>query len=147
MSECKCDICVFGKGEDYYRPQCPICKDWCGPVSKAISKKRASRTAHILATNKADEGLVDESLAKFDWEEVYALFFLQIYKHEYERNLILEREIELEESVKRHKDDPNVCSHHLENIEWMEDGFHKKVMKAVRRSYAKSKWPNDLKSY
>lgn len=122
--------------------ECPICKDWCGANSAAISKKRASRTAHILAMKKADEGLAD-----LEWEEVYSIFFPKIYKHEYERNLILEREIELEESLERNKHDPDVCDYHMENIGWTEDGFHKKTMKALRRRYAESKWPKDLKSY
>lgn len=121
---------------------CPICKDWCGDNSKKISRKKASRTAHDLATKKADEGI--EGL---EWEEVYALFFPKIYRHEYERNLLLEREIELEESIKRNMKHPDVCDYHQENLGWYEDGTHKKTMKHLRKNYSQSKWPKPLKVY
>ena len=116
--------------------KCPICKDWCGKRSAEISKKRASRTAHSLAEKKADEGI--DGLV---WEEVYAVYFPKIYKHEYERNLKLEREIELEESLKRNMDNRDVCYYHQENIGWIEDGTHAKTMKNLRTIYARSKWP------
>lgn len=122
--------------------ECPICNDWCGPKSKEISHKRASKTAHVLAMKKADEGI-----AGLEWQEVYALFFPKIYKHELQRNLELEREIELEESVKRNAENPDVCDYHQENIGWMNDGFHKETMKDLRHKYATSKWPKPLKVY
>lgn len=122
--------------------KCPICEDWCGPKSKEISRKRASKTAHELSEKKANEGIVG-----LDWEEVYALYFPKIYRHEYERNIKLEREIELEESVKRNENNPAVCDYHQENIGWMLDGTHKTSMKGLRRNYAQSKWPNALKAY
>ena len=78
--------------------KCPICADWCGPKSKEISRKKASKTAHELAEKEADIGI-----AVLEWEEVYALYFQKIYRHEYKRNLELEQEIELEESVKRNQ--------------------------------------------
>ena len=121
---------------------CPICKEWCGPKSKEISRKRAARTAHLLASKKADEGI-----AELEWEEVYSLFFPKIYRHEYKRNLELERAIELEESVERNKDHPDVCEYHQENIGWAEDGSHAKTMKNLRRNYAESKWPKKLMVY
>jgi hypothetical protein len=120
---------------------CPICKDWCGPKSKEISHKRAARTAHVLAMKKADEGLVD-----LEWQEVYAMFYPKIYKHEYRRNLELEREIELEESVMRNQHNPDVCGYHQENIAWMGDP-QMNVLKDLRRNYAVSKWPKPLKVY
>ena len=122
--------------------ECPLCKDWCGPKSKEISRKRASKTAHQLAEKKANEGIPG-----LDWEEVYALFFPKIYRHEYKRNLELEREIELEESIKRNEKNPNICCYHDENIMWMHDGTHKETMKRLRRNYAQSKWPKALKVY
>lgn len=115
---------------------CPICKDWCGPKSAAISKRRAANTAHVLASKKADEGIPG-----LEWEDVYAVYFPKIYQHEYKRNILLEREIELEESVKRNKNHPDVCEYHYENICWMEDGYHKKTMKELRKVYAETKWP------
>lgn len=122
--------------------KCPICKDWCGEKSKQISRKKASRTAHQLANKKADEGI--EGL---EWEEVYALFFPKIYRHEYQRNLALEREIELEESIKRNMKHPDVCDYHQENLGWYHDGTHKDCMKGLRRNYCQTKWPNPLKKY
>lgn len=122
--------------------ECPICNDWCGPKSKEISHKRAARTAHELAMKKADEGI-----AGLEWQEVYALFYPKIYKHEYARNLELEREIELEASVKRNVTHPDVCDYHEENVMWMEDGTHAKTMKELRHKYATSKWPKPLKVY
>ena len=124
---------------DTNRNDCPVCKDWCGPKSKKISHKRASNTAHVLAMKKADEGIKG-----LEWTEVYGLFFPKIYKHEFERNLKLEREIELEESVKRNMHNRDVCAYHCENIGWMEDGLHEKTMKKLRRWYSESKWPNSL---
>lgn len=121
---------------------CPICKDYCGPKSKEISHKRASNTAHVLAMKKADEGIKG-----LEWTEVYGLFFPKIYKHEYQRNLELEREIELEASVKRNMHNFDVCNYHRENVGWMEDGTHKETMKGVRRNYANSKWPKPLRGY
>lgn len=118
---------------------CPICQDWCGPKSREISHKRASRTAHALAMVKADEGIVG-----LNWEEVYSAYFPKIYKHEFKRNIVLEREIELEKSVKRNKYHPDVCSYHQENIGWMNDP-EMNVMKDLRRNYAQSKWPKPLK--
>lgn len=120
---------------------CPICEDWCGENSKKISRKRASRTAHDLATKKADTGM--EGL---EWEEVYTLFFPKIYRHEYERNLKLEREIELEESVKRNMNHPDVCSYHAENIMWHAEDPKGRLMKNLRKEYANSKWPKSFKS-
>jgi beta-glucanase (GH16 family) len=119
---------------------CPICNDWCGPGSAAIAKKRSARTAHELATKKADEGLADLA-----WEEVYAVYFPKIYKHEYERNLKFEREIELEASVKKNLNHPDVCGYHAENCGWYVDDTHGESMKGLRRWYANSKWPNPLK--
>ena len=120
--------------------KCPICADWCGPKSKEISRKKASKTAHELAEKEADIGI-----AVLEWEEVYALYFQKIYRHEYKRNLELEQEIELEESVKRNQNNPAVCDYHQENILWMRDGTHKKIMKRLRRKYAQSKWPHTSK--
>lgn len=79
-----------------------------------------------------------------EWEEVYTLFFPKIYRHEYERNLKLEREIELEESIKRNMNHPDVCGYHQENLGWYEDGSHAQSMKGVRKQYAESKWPKPL---
>lgn len=118
---------------------CPICTDWCGPGSAAIAKKRAARTAHELAAKKADEGLADIA-----WEEVYALYFPKIYKHEYERNLKFEREIELEASIKKNMKNPDVCAYHWESLMWYADGTHAKTMKGLRRWYASCKWPRPL---
>lgn len=122
--------------------KCPICEDWCGPKSKEIAQKRAARTAHELAMKKANEGI-----AGLEWEEVYGVFFPKIFKHEFERNLKLERELELDESVKRNEKHPDVCDYHYENITWMNDGTHKKSMKDLWRRYHKSKWPNKLGYY
>ena len=122
--------------------ECPICNDWCGPKSKEISHKRAARTAHELAMKKADEGIIG-----LEWVEVYGLFYPKIYKHEFERNLKLERELELDESVKRNEKHPDVCDYHGENIEWMNDGSHDKTMKELRHKYSTSKWPKPLKVY
>jgi hypothetical protein len=119
---------------------CPICNDWCGPKSKEISHKRATKTAHALAIQKATEGIKG-----LEWEEVYSLFFPKIYRHEYQRNLKLEQEIELEESVARNMNNPDVCSYHDEDIGWTHDGTHKESMKGLRREYAESKWPKPLK--
>jgi hypothetical protein len=91
---------------------------------------------------KADEGIVD-----LEWQEVYALFYPKIYKHEYRRNLELELQIELEESVRRNQDNPDVCGYHQENVGWMGDGFHDNSMKDLRRNYANSKWPKPLQGY
>lgn len=121
---------------------CPLCKDWCGPNSEKISRKKASRTAHDLAAKMADKGI--EGL---EWEEVYALYFPKIYRHEYERNHHLERELELEASIVRNMKNLNVCSYHQETLAWYEDGSHKKTMKETRREYAQSKWPNTGKKY
>jgi hypothetical protein len=118
---------------------CPICNDWRGPKSKKISHKRALRTAHELATSTADKGI-----AGLEWEEVYSLFFPKIYRHEYKRNLKLEEEIELEESIERNKENPNVCSYHQENIMWADDP-DMDCSKRIRQEYAQSKWPNPLK--
>lgn len=122
--------------------ECPICNDWCGPKSKEISHKRAAKTAHVLAMKKADEGIPG-----LEWQEVYALFYQKIYKHEYARNLELEREIELEESVKHNLHNLDVCEYHQENVMWYEDGTHAKVMKKRRHEYAISKWPKQLRVY
>lgn len=116
--------------------KCPICQD-CYDVSPAeISKKRASRTAHDLAQKKANEGM--EGL---EWEEVYAVYFPKIYRHEYKRNLKLESEIALEKSIEKHQDNPKVCSYHYENVLWYYDGNHAKCMARTRKEYANTKWP------
>jgi len=90
---------------------------------------------------KADEGIVD-----LEWQEVYALFYPKIYKHEYRRNLELELQIELEESVRRNQDNPDVCGYHQEDIGWMDDP-QMNVLKDLRRNYAASKWPKPLRVY
>lgn len=121
--------------------KCPICNDCYGDGSKSkeISHKRASRTAHELAMTTADEGILG-----LEWEEVYSLFFPKIYRHEYKRNFRYEQEIELEESVKRNKEHPDVCSYHSENIMWANDP-DMNCSKGIRRDYANSKWPKPLK--
>lgn len=142
MCDPTCATCYSTEDVKETVRECPICKDWMGPKSKEISRKRAARTAHTLASKKADEGLVG-----LEWEEVYSLFFPKIYRHEYQRNLELEQAIELEESVKRNGDHPDVCWYHLENVEWATDGFQKKYMKELRRNYAQTKWPKKLRVY
>lgn len=90
---------------------------------------------------KANEGM--EGL---EWEEVYAVFFPKIYRHEFKRNLDLESEIALENSIKKHQDSPDVCCYHAENIGWYHDGSHDECMKGTRKRYANSKWPKSFKS-
>ena len=119
---------------------CPICEDIrVDTTAKKISHGRATKTAHALAIHKADEGIPG-----LEWTEVYGLFFPKIYKHELERNLKLERELVSEASVEKHKDHPDVCGYHSENVGWAEDGSHEKCMKSLRRWYGESKWPNSL---
>jgi guanylate kinase len=60
--------------------KCPICADWCGPKSKEISRKKASKTAHELAEKEADIGI-----AVLEWEEVYAGMYYGTLQAELER--------------------------------------------------------------
>lgn len=117
--------------------KCPMCRDYqeCETRAKNTARKRASRTAHQLASIQAEVGY-----AGLDWLEIYGVFFPKIFKHEYERNFKFERDIEFEKNTILHEDDPNVCEYHWENVIWMHDGFHKKTMKEVRHKYATSKY-------
>lgn len=119
--------------------ECLICEDIRESKSKVeeIARKRASRTAHQLASDQADVGF-----AGLEWLEVYGIFFPKIFKHEYDRNLKFERELEQERIVKWHQDHPGICGYHSESVGWLHDGFHAKCMKELRREYATSKWPN-----
>lgn len=123
--------------------KCPICNqdetEW-----RRIAKSRAIKTAHSLAIKKADEGI--EGL---EWEEVYAIYFPKIFKHEHKRNLQYERELELDRLVKKYYyyPDPNICSYHQENLGWYGDGMHSKTLKRTCTEYSNTKWPNPLKPY
>jgi hypothetical protein len=121
--------------------KCPMCyaddREW-----KHLVKVRTTRTAHLLATERANKGI--EGL---EWEEVYALYFPKIFRHEYARNLRYEGELALDRLTRKYyaNPDPNICCYHHENLGWFADGMHAKTMKAVRQDYAQSKWPNPIK--
>ena len=129
-------------GYEEEQEKCPICNDIMSPRPKEIARKRASKTAHELAARKAWEGL--EGL---EWEEVYAMFFIKIYRHEYKRNLALENEIFLEASLNRHEDSKDICDYHCENYEFREMEWHKGSKERQEKEYAESKWPNPLSHY
>lgn len=118
--------------------KCPICH----PVDvewKRIARARAIKTSHILAIKKAEEGI--EGL---EWEEVYAVYFPKIFKHEHQRNLRYEEEVALDKLVRKYHvtPDPNICCYHQENLAWFGGDSYNKTMKKVRQKYATSKWPN-----
>lgn len=123
--------------------KCPICNDWCGPNSMKIAQGRAAKTAHALAKDKADAGM-----AGLGWLDVYNVFFSKIYIHELKRNLALERELELEKSVEKNQNHPDVCGYHCENVGWFqEEKENAKTKNSKRKEYDASKWPNKLSHY
>ena len=119
--------------------KCPICNqdetEW-----RRIAKARATKTAHALAIKKADEGIQG-----LEWEEVYALYFPKIFKHEHERNIRYEREAALDKLVRKYcyTRNPDICGYHSENLGWFAE--YGSPMKGVRKDYANSKWPNPLR--
>lgn len=121
--------------------KCPICNHDDSEMMRIV-KARATRTAHALAIKKADEGI-----AGLEWEEVYAIYFPKIFKHEHKRNLRYEGELVLDKLVRKYYEnpDPNICCYHEENVGWYADGSHDETMKKTRKDYADSKWPKPLK--
>lgn len=87
-------------------------------------------------------------MAGLNWLDVYNVFFPKIYIHELKRNLALEREIELEKSMEKNKDHPDICAYHCENFMWFDDKKrHAESKKEQQKDYDESKWPNKLSFY
>ena len=102
-----------------------------------ISQKRATRTAHVLATKECEMRSMDCRMQHVD---LYTAMFRRIYEHEYRRNMYVERVrrnhlIRMSSSVWN-----DLCEYHSE----FDDDFCDRVMKQVEQEYARSKWPNEL---
>ena len=115
---------------------CPTCTMSDSEIIR-ISQKRATHTAHVLATKECEKNAKDSRIEHVD---LYTTMFRRIYEHEYRRNMYVERErrnhlIRMSSSVWN-----DLCEYHGE----FDDDFCDRVMKQVEQEYAKSKWPNKL---
>lgn len=117
---------------------CPNCTVTDVEIER-ISKKRASRTAHVLAMKECEKN----PDPRFNYVDVYTTMFRRIYEHEYKRNMFVERERRTYNIRMSRTQWNDVCSYHAE----FDDDFCEEVMKKVEQEYAKSKWPNKLPAW
>ena len=115
---------------------CPTCTVTDTEIER-ISKKRATRTAHLLAVKECEKKSSD---ARMEYVDLYTTMFRRIYEHEYKRNMFVERQ-RRDYAIRMSRSQWNdLCDYHAE----FDDDFCERVMRDVEKEYAKSKWPNKL---
>ena len=110
------------------------------------------KTATRLAVDAAKDSVALEivntptyGLAYWDiFTKHFQMYQRRIFRHELQRNMVLEREIQLAKSIDLHGEDPHICSYHQESVGWHYDGFSAKVFRKTYQAYCESKWPKPL---
>jgi hypothetical protein len=127
-------------GEDR---MCDICDEKEPDSVKKLAHIRSNEFAHKYASLEADK--MDKTHAS--WVEWYVIFYRKIYDHEFQRNILYEREKFHDVMYRKYRNSSRICCYHSENIEWLDDGTHDRVQKEFREEYEQSCWPNKHQGY